>query len=57
MEQKQLYKVTKGDITKGKYWEIMNHRIKVITKQLYNAELHNAYVREVKRRLDGTRSI
>lgn len=52
MKQKDLYKVTKGDITKGKYWEMMDHRIKAITKQLYNAELHNAYVKEVKRRLN-----
>lgn len=57
MAQKQLYKVTKGGITKGEYWEMINHRIKAITKQLYNAELHNAYVREVERRLDGAQSI
>ena len=52
MGQKHLYKVTKGDIKKGEYWEMMNHRIKAITKQLYNVELHNAYVKEVKRRLN-----
>lgn len=52
MSEKQLYKLTKGDITKSKYWEMMDHRIKAITKQLYNAELHNAYVREAKRRLN-----
>lgn len=51
-EQNLLYDVTKGDIAKDKYWEMVNHRIKVVTKQLYNAELHNAYVREVKRRLN-----
>lgn len=52
MEQKQLYRVTKGDITKDRYWEMVDHRIKAITKELYNAELHNAHVREVKRRLN-----
>lgn len=52
MEQKLVYKVTKGDITKDKYWEKMNHRIEAIIKQLYNAKLNSAYVREAKRRLN-----
>lgn len=52
MEQKLLYEVTKGNIAKDKYWEMMDRRIKAITKQLYNTELNNAYVREVERRLN-----
>lgn len=52
MGQELLYKVTKGDITMDRYWVMMDKRIRDITKQLYNAELHNAYVREVKRRLN-----
>ena len=47
MEQKLLYKVTNGEITNDEYWEMMNHRIKAITRELYNAELNNAYVREI----------
>lgn len=51
MEQELLYKVTNGEITNDEYWEMMNHRIKAITRELYNAELNNAYVREIQRRL------
>lgn len=49
MEQKLLYKVTKGEITNDKYWEMMNHRINAIIQQMYNTELNNAYVRGLKK--------
>ncbi len=51
MGQELLYKVTKGDITKDAYWEMMNRIIEISTRELYNCELNNAYVTEVKRRL------